>query len=121
MPTPIEWADEPQRMSNIRDGVGCPHGRLDYCYVCEQLEIEARQVFENVEDLIEEIAPECGATYVDEKGMVRCQLSPPHDGPHTAMSMVFNGLDAIGWGGSLRKPTAFDSGEVTPEGGEFVE
>jgi hypothetical protein len=31
-------------MSNIRDGVGCPHGRLDFCYVCDELEIEAQRM-----------------------------------------------------------------------------
>jgi hypothetical protein len=48
-------------MRNILGELGCPHGRFDYCYVCEQLEIEAQRELD------------------------------------------------------------FDSGEVTPEGGEFVE
>ena len=66
MPTPIDWGDEPTRMRNILGDLGCPHGRFDYCYVCDELEIEAQAM-------------------IDEGG-------PP-----------------------------FDSGEVMPEGGEFVE
>ena len=59
MPTPIEWADEPQRMSNIRDGVGCPHGRLDICPICDQLDAEAAEYL-TADEFIEELFPEGG-------------------------------------------------------------
>jgi hypothetical protein len=47
MPTPVEWADERDRMENIRIHRGCPHGRLGPCYACDQLNLEAQEVFEN--------------------------------------------------------------------------
>jgi hypothetical protein len=42
-PTPIEWADEHKRLENIRVHRGCPHGRLDSCRTCEELELMAQR------------------------------------------------------------------------------
>jgi hypothetical protein len=53
-PTPVEWADEVDRMSNINLHVGCPHGRLGPCYACDQLNLEAQAMLDEGGPVAEE-------------------------------------------------------------------
>lgn len=117
MPSPIDWGDEPPRMRNILGGVGCPHGRFDYCYVCEQLEREAQEVMENE-----------GGTYFATSGENAGHWTEgPPPPPRTLdevdatffdpdVDLPFEDADQDRYD----SPDPVESGE-TPEGGEFVE